>query len=124
MSVARERLAREITEAIDASGLTQTAVAEEVGVKQSTVSAWMLGKAVPEITTMKALAALLKADESGWVALKLETLETHQRRGRKPAPTPGAPRRTEPAALSGKIDRLTPTQRAAIEAIVDEMLPE
>ncbi len=42
--------------------LTQTALAEKIGVKQNTVSAWVLGKNEPSIASLWALADYFQTD--------------------------------------------------------------
>lgn len=51
-----------IKELMRSEGLTQTALAEKIGIKQNTISAWLLGKNEPSITSLWLLADYFQTD--------------------------------------------------------------
>lgn len=51
-----------INELMKSENLNQTRLAEKVGVKQNTVSAWLLGKNEPSISSLWALADYFQTD--------------------------------------------------------------
>lgn len=55
-------VAERIKELMKEEGLTQTALAERIGVKQNTISAWLLGKKEPSIRSLWLLADYFNAD--------------------------------------------------------------
>ena len=56
--MAHGHIAESIRSARIASGLTQSAVARELGVDQSSISDWERGEATPKVTNVIRLAAL------------------------------------------------------------------
>lgn len=55
-------VAERIKELMKEENLTQTKLAENIGVKQNTVSAWVLGKKEPNIKSLWALADYFQVD--------------------------------------------------------------
>lgn len=55
-------VAERIKELMRPESLTQTALAKKIGVKQNTVSAWLLNKKEPSITSLWALADYFQTD--------------------------------------------------------------
>ena len=51
-----------IKELMRTENLNQTALAEKIGVKQNTVSSWVLGKKEPSIASLWALADYFQTD--------------------------------------------------------------
>ena len=49
-------IAKRIRELMQAEGLNQTKLAEKLGVKQNTISAWLLGRKEPSIRSLWLLA--------------------------------------------------------------------
>lgn len=55
-------VAERIKELMTEENLNQTRLAEKIGVKQNTVSAWVLGKKEPNIKSLWALADFFQVD--------------------------------------------------------------
>lgn len=55
-------VAQRIRELMEEEGLNQSRLAEKVGVKQNTISAWLLGKKEPSIRSLWLLADFFKVD--------------------------------------------------------------
>lgn len=55
-------VAERIRELMQEEGLSQVALAEKIGVKQNTVSAWVLGKKEPSIRSLWLLADYFNVD--------------------------------------------------------------
>lgn len=51
-----------INELMKSEGLNQSRLAEKIGVKQNTISAWLLGKNEPSIASLWALADYFQTD--------------------------------------------------------------
>lgn len=56
------RIAERIKELMKEHGLNQVKLAEKIGVKQNTISAWLLGKKEPCITSLWLLADYFKVE--------------------------------------------------------------
>lgn len=103
--------------------LSQAQVASLLGVKQSAVSAWELEKAVPEVATIPDLALVLELDRERLMALKVETQAGARPRGGRGGRRP----RTEDQVLEflqGRVEDMTPEQRAELLAFIDERFAE
>ncbi len=55
-------VAQRIKELMQENGLNQVQLAEKIGLKQNTISAWLLGKKEPCITSLWALADYFDVD--------------------------------------------------------------
>ena len=55
-------VANRVKELMDEESLTQTALANKIGVKQNTISAWLLGKKEPSIKSLWLLADYFDVD--------------------------------------------------------------
>ena len=56
------QVAARIKELMKENSLTQVALAEKVGIRQNTISAWLLGKKEPSIRSMWLLADYFNVD--------------------------------------------------------------
>jgi transcriptional regulator with XRE-family HTH domain len=57
-----------LREAIDAAGLTQLQLAQQIGVQPNLVSSWVRGKSLPSVPNLAKLVSALRAD-AGWLLL-------------------------------------------------------
>lgn len=57
-----EQIQKRITEAIKESGMTQTAIAKALNIKQPTVANYLTGRALPALDTLANLCKLLDLD--------------------------------------------------------------
>ena len=133
----RQAFGASVADALRAKGLTQTAVAAQLGVTQTAVSAWVLGKAMPDISTIRDLAELVGVDSAPWETLKLEQMAQPSRRrltqqhidlahdeAREASQTRRGETRAAPNSFHGKIERLKPEDRAYVEGLIDRLLGE
>ena len=60
--VTLDEIRKKIVEAIRASGLTQKALAEKIGVRQPTVRQYIAGRALPALDTFSKLCTVLGLD--------------------------------------------------------------
>ena len=56
------QVAQRIRELMKENGLTQVALAEKIGLRQNTISAWLLGKKEPSIRSLWRLADYSNTD--------------------------------------------------------------
>ena len=56
------QVAQRIRELMKENGLTQVALAEKIGLRQNTISAWLLGKKEPSIRSLWLLADYFNTD--------------------------------------------------------------
>jgi len=57
-----------LKEAIDAAGLTQLQLAQQIGVRPTLVSSWVRGRSLPSVPNLARLVPALRAD-AGWLLL-------------------------------------------------------
>ena len=57
-----EQIQQKLAEAIRQSGLTQTEIAQQVGIKQSQISCYLHGKKMPALDTLANLCIVLDVD--------------------------------------------------------------
>lgn len=55
-------ISKKLAEAIQQSGLTQTFIAEKIGVKQQQISSYITGKTLPALDTLSRLCTILDLD--------------------------------------------------------------
>ena len=61
-----------LQEFLKAEGLTQSAFAQKIGVKQSQVSEWLKGKAKPGYDSLKAMSAVFNVSSDYFLGLSAE----------------------------------------------------
>lgn len=57
-----EQIKQKVAKAIKKSGLTQTELAQNLGISQQTISCYVKGSKMPSLDTLANLCAILKAD--------------------------------------------------------------
>ncbi len=106
----RRRFGEALERAIAAKGATQTRMAEALEINQTTVSSWVRGVKRPRYREEVERIERWLGPEACPAGTLTSILYDSQRRIND-----------DVAAFAGA-DRLTPSQRAAIQALVDEML--
>ena len=67
--VTLQQIQKKLSEAIKQSGLSQTVIAERLGVKQPQISCYIHGKKFPAVDTFANLCAVLGADPADILCL-------------------------------------------------------
>ncbi len=68
--VTLEQIQKQLAEAIKQSGLTQTALAKRLGVKQQTISCYIKGIKMPALDTFANLCTVLDVDPAEILCVK------------------------------------------------------
>lgn len=70
--ITSEQIQKRIAEAIKESGMTQTAIAAALHIKQPTVGQYLSGRALPSLDTLANLCKLLDVDANDILCLNEE----------------------------------------------------
>lgn len=108
MSASSTRVGNAIRDARIKAGLSQTELATQIGASQQTVSGYEAGTKRPTVARLRAIE---RATKTTGKLLRLAAEDGETRLGRE-----------VPAALSGKLDQLSPEQLAELLKQVDQML--
>ncbi len=65
-----EEIRKNLIEAIKTSGMTQTAIAKELNIKQQTIAQYISGRAMPSLDTFANLCILLGLDSNEILNIK------------------------------------------------------
>lgn len=65
-----EQIQKQLKEAILRSGLTQTRIAQQLGIKQQQISSYIYGKSLPALDTLANLCRILDLDANDILCLK------------------------------------------------------
>ncbi len=67
-----QQIQARLAESIKQSGMTQTAIAKELNIKQQTIACYLAGKAMPALDTLANLCKLLDVEPAYILCLKDE----------------------------------------------------
>lgn len=65
-----EQIQKELQKAIIQSGMSQTKIAEKIGVKQQQISSYLKGKTMPALDTLANLCVVLDLDANDILCIK------------------------------------------------------
>ena len=65
-----EQIQKQLKEAILRSGLTQTSIAQQLGIKQQQISSYIYGKSLPALDTLANLCRILELDANEILCVK------------------------------------------------------
>lgn len=65
-----EQIQKQLKDAILRSGLTQTSIAQQLGIKQQQISSYIYGKSLPALDTLANLCRILELDANEILCVK------------------------------------------------------